>query len=117
MSRSASHYRIVPHRPGQGRLWMLLVVLAWGLSLLATWWLASRQAAPGLIGRGPSPAPQRSARASENCPQAASIVSVTAAEVQPDQARPPRIRATDPAGAAGSAAPPAGGGAPADPTR
>jgi hypothetical protein len=48
MSRSASHYRIVPHRPGHGRLWMMLVVLAWGLSLLATWWLASRQAAPGL---------------------------------------------------------------------
>lgn len=59
MSRSASHYRIVPHRPGHGRLWMLLVVLAWGLSLLATWWLASRQAAPGLA------AAQARARAGE----------------------------------------------------
>ena len=48
MSGPSPHYRIVAHRPGHGRLWMLLVVLAWALSLLGTWWLASRHAAPGL---------------------------------------------------------------------
>lgn len=47
-SSSFPHYEIIERRPSQSGLWRVLVALAWGVTLAATWWWASHTAAPRL---------------------------------------------------------------------
>jgi hypothetical protein len=48
MTEPASRFRVVPRRPGSSRGWAIAIGVAWLLSLLAVWALASWRAAPGL---------------------------------------------------------------------